>query len=412
MRKILLITIFLVGFVKAQTQSIERVHASTSTEYIICWNGNNYIYTLFRFNHSNTSNGTNCLNHTYLWSSTDLDLGYNSDNDKKDKSLLFANECKSGKLKCVHKWKVQTGTDANNNPVYQNYEENAEVTIKIIPNTNPTITGTEIIDCGTSAEYTYTINNLCSHLTYNNINWYIPSGWTFKNPSDQYSSVKSVTLIADKYNTGEVRAYISLAQNFCFTETSLSLNISRPILNDITISNLNKTDIVAYQFIKIQNATSNPDITTKIKAGSSITINDGTRIYNSGTNFTQLAIGNVTSCSANKMALVSKPKDSVQIDSNAKALSSNLTKNELIIDIFPNPASEKVNIKLENLNSRNITILIYDLMGRLLKDNIISNVESESINIEMDINDLPAGSYIMNIKTDKENRQSKLIVEK
>jgi len=66
------------------------------------------------------------------------------------------------------------------------------------------------------------------------------------------------------------------------------------------------------------------------------------------------------------------------------------------MDLSPNPSNGKLNIQL-NKKVKNANLEIFNQFGVLLKSLTIQN----SGNINMDLNDLPNGSYIIKLKTDK-----------
>ncbi|PYE81698.1 putative secreted protein (Por secretion system target) [Winogradskyella epiphytica] len=84
---------------------------------------------------------------------------------------------------------------------------------------------------------------------------------------------------------------------------------------------------------------------------------------------------------------------------------------EFTMDIYPNPASNIVNIKLSGTQNES-QVLIYDVTGKLIIENRISN---ESLNIstttQMDISSLQAGVYFVKIIDQGRDITKKLIVE-
>ena len=80
--------------------------------------------------------------------------------------------------------------------------------------------------------------------------------------------------------------------------------------------------------------------------------------------------------------------------------------NEIIV--YPNPASEKINIKLKNdqLSYNNISII--NSLGQVVKTQK-SNSETD---VNIDVKDLPSGLYLLNINSDSSTSVKKLIIEK
>ncbi|TWO32879.1 T9SS type A sorting domain-containing protein [Seonamhaeicola sediminis] len=76
--------------------------------------------------------------------------------------------------------------------------------------------------------------------------------------------------------------------------------------------------------------------------------------------------------------------------------------------LFPNPASNKVNLKFKTLSSSNVGIRVYDLQGKL-----VLNSASKSINnlVNVDISSLRSGLYFLNVLADENEITKKLIVK-
>ena len=66
------------------------------------------------------------------------------------------------------------------------------------------------------------------------------------------------------------------------------------------------------------------------------------------------------------------------------------------ISVWPNPAADYINVSINN-GSRYGKVTIYNMIGSLLKV-----VEMEGENKEINISDLPAGSYLIMIDDEKE----------
>tara|TARA_Y100000766_G_scaffold166571_1_gene143118 strand:+ start:931 stop:1431 length:501 start_codon:yes stop_codon:yes gene_type:complete len=64
--------------------------------------------------------------------------------------------------------------------------------------------------------------------------------------------------------------------------------------------------------------------------------------------------------------------------------------------ISPNPASNIINLSFDNIVNEDITIEIYDLLGRMNRS-VISNTKNGKINL--DISELSRGIYIAKVKS-------------
>lgn len=74
------------------------------------------------------------------------------------------------------------------------------------------------------------------------------------------------------------------------------------------------------------------------------------------------------------------------------------------VDIYPNPASGKVNIKINDFDGE-ASISIFDIQGR----NVFEG-KMNSAQIQVDINDLKKGMYILNVSVDSKTYVNKLMV--
>ncbi len=73
-----------------------------------------------------------------------------------------------------------------------------------------------------------------------------------------------------------------------------------------------------------------------------------------------------------------------------------LAQNTLLIN--PNPASEVLNAQLNFVdNTEKVTLRLLDVQGRVIATRVIENVQTA--NVAMDIDNLPAGSYFLNVTT-------------
>jgi hypothetical protein len=77
------------------------------------------------------------------------------------------------------------------------------------------------------------------------------------------------------------------------------------------------------------------------------------------------------------------------------------------IDIYPNPASDKINVSLQD--AKDITIRLADMQGRILK--LITPADNMN-NVEIPVSDLAAGMYFVSLQTAKGVETKKIIVAK
>ena len=91
-----------------------------------------------------------------------------------------------------------------------------------------------------------------------------------------------------------------------------------------------------------------------------------------------------------------------EIDNNGQLLNINEFINNSKITIYPNPTNGLLNISESNYIINQINI--YDMFGSLIKSEKNSNY-----NEKIDIQELPNAMYLIEVKTDKENRILKIL---
>src|SRR3989338_59946 len=83
--------------------------------------------------------------------------------------------------------------------------------------------------------------------------------------------------------------------------------------------------------------------------------------------------------------------------------------NQVGMDVYPNPASDVVNVKFEGKGG-NYEIAITDLAGRTISTQSVTNAEG-SQNVAISVNDLKAGNYIVTVKTEGAVSTQKVVVQ-
>jgi hypothetical protein len=77
--------------------------------------------------------------------------------------------------------------------------------------------------------------------------------------------------------------------------------------------------------------------------------------------------------------------------------------------MYPNPASESVNITFSSEENTNAELSVMNLMGQTVYNmNVIVNEGYNMVTVP--VNQLPAGVYMVNIKSSKGTSTQKLIV--
>jgi hypothetical protein len=79
------------------------------------------------------------------------------------------------------------------------------------------------------------------------------------------------------------------------------------------------------------------------------------------------------------------------------------------IAVYPNPASDFLTIRISENNSIPSQLNLTDLSGRsVLKEQLVFNGNKE---IRLDISGIKKGIYILNLKTGKETKSQKLVIQ-
>lgn len=94
-----------------------------------------------------------------------------------------------------------------------------------------------------------------------------------------------------------------------------------------------------------------------------------------------------------------------------KAQSISIDENSFAnLKIFPNPASDELNISFSSEGTTRNSVVLYDMQGRLVKDLFEGKVTDE-FNSTYSISDLSPGIYILNIQNEKGFKQQRIIVQ-
>ena len=85
--------------------------------------------------------------------------------------------------------------------------------------------------------------------------------------------------------------------------------------------------------------------------------------------------------------------------------------NAIAIDIFPNPASDRINlaINLEEV-SETVGVRIVSLDGKIITDDVFNNVQRDQLSV--DVSNIAAGNYLMMIRTDIGLKTQKVTIVK
>lgn len=90
-----------------------------------------------------------------------------------------------------------------------------------------------------------------------------------------------------------------------------------------------------------------------------------------------------------------------------------LTDKEIVSDlnVFPNPATTKMNISFTKQSSEAVDIALYDVRGRKLKNISKAGQGAGFFEQQIDVSDLPAGFYLLKLHSEKGEQGLKVIVK-
>lgn len=71
---------------------------------------------------------------------------------------------------------------------------------------------------------------------------------------------------------------------------------------------------------------------------------------------------------------------------------------DLIINTYPNPAINFVNISVKTSKSTSLNVLVYDAQGKLIKEMLNNSVSTGSSTIKLNVEGLPIGEYFILIE--------------
>ena len=82
----------------------------------------------------------------------------------------------------------------------------------------------------------------------------------------------------------------------------------------------------------------------------------------------------------------------------------------LLFEVFPNPASDYLNVSLRNENARTGTLGLFNMNGQELYQQTIQINQSAQV-VPLQVRDIPAGFYIVKVQTEEGIAVKKVILE-
>jgi len=92
-------------------------------------------------------------------------------------------------------------------------------------------------------------------------------------------------------------------------------------------------------------------------------------------------------------------------------LSDGIIKENELIKIFPNPATDITNIHFSLLKDGTCSLNIYDFKGQNIKNLFNGNIRRGLYNVELQTNEIPGGTYIIVLETSTGKTSKKLIIQ-
>lgn len=78
-----------------------------------------------------------------------------------------------------------------------------------------------------------------------------------------------------------------------------------------------------------------------------------------------------------------------------------------VLNIFPNPASQEINVEIQNLDTQKVEISIFDESGKKVYSQTFFNKNI----VNVDVKNFPKGIYVLKVETDKQNYSKKIIIK-
>lgn len=280
--------------------------------------------------------------------------------------------------------------------------------IRDTPTTPSAITGNAYNVCNASGE-TYSVTFVANR-TYN---------WTFNSGNAQIISGQGTNSISVNFLPGFTQATLSVtASNACGTSAPRNLVVRATPATPAAVLGPNSVCAnqqgVPYSINPIPGATS-----YKWTVPSGARINDGnvtstsSILYTTATNVTvnwKTTAGSVYAKGINACGEGSNKGLAVAITCRSGAVFNPSVPS--LIEVTPNPASaQSVEISLSNFNLNNARIIITDILGKVVKEIELGNLEQSSVSAIISISDLKPGLYVITAQSDQSSASTRLVIQ-
>jgi hypothetical protein len=91
---------------------------------------------------------------------------------------------------------------------------------------------------------------------------------------------------------------------------------------------------------------------------------------------------------------------------------ANVNSSATAMDVYPNPTSGIINLRADVADSRNTTITVQDVAGRIVHSFDGREIKDGLNNIQLSMEQLPAGAYFVHLANDKANITRKVVITK
>lgn len=101
--------------------------------------------------------------------------------------------------------------------------------------------------------------------------------------------------------------------------------------------------------------------------------------------------------------------DDLQLDTGVGLTDNNMSEK---LNVYPNPASDKLTISIDQIGNSNNQVMIYDVLGKQLKKIEFVSTINDANKIEIDVRELSNGTYFVKISSANETATKKIIINK
>ncbi len=276
----------------------------------------------------------------------------------------------------------------------------ASLTVNPTPAAAGTISGATAVYQGQNA-VTYTVPVIANATTYI---WTLPNGATGTNTTSS---------IMVNYGTSAISGNITVkGSNSCGDGTASSLYVTvNPLTPNCSAHFAMVADTIPHHYVVVNNASGIPPLHYYWSWGDGThdTIAHPAHTYSTAGHYNIcLTITDSTGCTNTycDSSFLQKDTDaiiSVQVIQGSTGINTSVLSNK--IKIYPNPATNKLTIKLEQLTSlQNSTVSIYDIRGQLLLQQPIKQLQTE-----FNISSFAKAVYVIKINNDNNSMVSKFI---